>query len=454
MSLWSCDGSTHVTVVGGGLAGCECAWQLAERGIEVILVEQRPVRRSPVHQTDWLGELVCSNSLRAMSLTNAVGLLKEELRRCGSVVMRVAEATRVQAGGALAVDRAEFASRLQAEVQGHRCIQVVREPCLSVPEHRPCVIATGPLTSDDLAADLSRKIGADALFYYDAIAPIVEADSIDWDCVFRQSRYDSGEAVDETQAYVNCPLDEGEYHSFVAALREADRAACHAFEQLPYFEGCLPIEVMAERGEMTLAFGPMKPVGLTDPRTGRRPFAVVQLRAEDRGRTAYNLVGFQTRMTHDAQRRVLTMVPGLERARFCRLGSMHRNTFVDAPRVLDIDMQLRALAGVYLAGQIAGVEGYVESTACGLVCGIRLASRMFGKPVPTPPPSTAIGGLLGHLASPHRPFQPSNITWAHLLPLEGETRKKDRKRLMIERALRDVEQWVSCDRLRPTSSSM
>jgi methylenetetrahydrofolate--tRNA-(uracil-5-)-methyltransferase len=433
-----------VLIVGGGLAGCECAWQLAERSVQVLLYEQRPHTRSPAHLTDELAELVCSNSLRGGALANAVGLLKEELRRCGSLVMRAAEETRVPAGGALAVDRARFSQAVSSAVHAHANIRVVRERIDGVPEGRPCVIATGPLTSDELARDLEARLGRASLSYYDAIAPIVEADSIDWATVFRQSRFDKADMGGEqdARAYANCPFDEPGYKGFVAALQAADKVAPRGFEKAVYFEGCLPIEVMAERGEMTLAFGPMKPVGLTDPRTGRRPFAVVQLRAEDRAETAFNLVGFQTRMTQEAQRAVLRMIPGLQAARFQRFGAMHRNTFVDAPEVLDDTLQLRATPGVHLAGQLTGVEGYVESTACGLACGRMLADRMLGRPVRHPPPTTAIGGLLGHLRTTQRPFQPSNITWAHLAPIEG-VKKNQRKAAMAERALRDLETWAA-----------
>ena len=434
-----------VLVVGGGLAGCECAWQLAQKGLPVTLREQRPAARSPAHATDELAELVCSNSLRGASLSNAVGLLKHELRLCGSLVMHAADQSRVPAGGALAVDRARFSSIITRAIQDHPHIQVVREPVDALPDARPCVLATGPLTSDPLARALESKLGAASLSYFDAIAPIVAADSIDWDKVFRQSRFDKADmgGDEDSQAYVNCPFDEPGYREFVAALCSADKYAGHGFEKVPYFEGCLPIEVMAERGEMTLAFGPMKPVGLTDPKTGRRPFAVVQLRAEDREQTAYNLVGFQTRMTQDAQRRVFRMIPGLQGAKFMRLGAMHRNTFVDAPRVLDPTLQVRGEEGLYLAGQVTGVEGYVESAACGLACGRMLAARLAGAPVSVPPRTTALGGLLSHLQRAGQDFQPSNITWAHLAPLETRVRKAQRKELMAARALQDIEAWAS-----------
>lgn len=433
-----------VTIVGAGLAGSECAWQLAERGVHVTLIEQRPERMTPAHQTPHFAELVCSNSLRGASPSNAVGTLKKELELAGSLILRLAHEHRVPAGGALAVDRDRFAAAVTDAVESHPRIEVRRQHCERIPDERPVVLATGPLTGDALARDLARVVGTDSLAYYDAIAPIVSADSVDWDVVFKQSRYDRADmgGDDDAQAYVNCPFDEAQYHAFVQALREADRVRPRDFEQVPYFEGCLPIEVMAERGVMTLAFGPMKPVGLTDPRTGRRPFAALQLRLEDRAATAYNMVGFQTRLTRPEQGRVFRMIPGLERASFLRYGAIHRNTFVDAPRVLDETLQLRATPGVYLAGQITGVEGYVESTACGLLCGRMLWQRLSGREPVRPPATTAMGGLLGHLDRDDASFQPSNITWAHVEPLQGRMRKSQRKAALAERALVDVKQWL------------
>jgi methylenetetrahydrofolate--tRNA-(uracil-5-)-methyltransferase len=448
-------------VVGGGLAGCEAAWQLAERGVRVRLVEMKPHKRTPAQSGDGLAELVCSNSLRGAALGNAVGLLKEELRRMGSLTMRCADATAVPAGGALAVDRERFSAAMTAAVQGHARIAVERREVTEIPAERPVVLATGPLTSDALAGALARAVGAEHLAYYDAIAPIVSADSLDWSKVWRQSRWGKGAPVpgaegDEPQgdadaggdeAYVNCPFDEAEYRAFVRALVDAEKVAPRAFEEPRYFEGCLPCEVMAERGELTLAFGPMKPVGLVDPRTGRRPFAVIQLRPEDAAATAYNLVGFQTRMKHADQLRVFRTVPGLEQAELLRLGSVHRNTFVDAPALLDESMQLRALPGVFLAGQVAGVEGYVESAAAGFVCGLLLGQRLRGEAPSPPPPTTALGGIVGHLARApigKARYQPSNVTWAHLPPLEGASRKlKKRARYegMAARALEDLARW-------------
>jgi methylenetetrahydrofolate--tRNA-(uracil-5-)-methyltransferase len=431
---------SSVTVIGAGLAGCEAAFQLAERAVDVVLVDQKPHTRSPAHAKDTLAELVCSNSMRAKGLGNAVGLLKEELRRAGSIIMRLADANAVPAGGALAVDRDRFSASVTDVIARHPRIAVRSEQIREIPDFRPVILATGPLTGDALAADLARVVGAEHLWYYDAIAPVVSADSIDYGRVFLQSRYDKD--GEQEGAYLNCPFDEAGYHAFVATLLAAEKVAPRPFEDVRYFEGCLPIEVMAERGEMTLAFGPMKPVGLTDPRTGRRPFAVVQLRAENAARTAYNLVGFQTRMTYGEQSRVLAMIPGLERAEVLRFGSVHRNTFVNAPEALDATMQLRKAPDVFVAGQLSGVEGYVESTAGGLSCAIMLAQRLSGRDVCPPPQTTALGGLLSHLRRSEARYQPSNITWAHLLPLP-DTRQKKRARYakMADRALCDLERW-------------
>jgi methylenetetrahydrofolate--tRNA-(uracil-5-)-methyltransferase len=465
-----------IVVVGGGLAGCEAAYQLAERGLSVRLVEMKPHRRTPAQSSDHFAELVCSNSMRGAALANAVGLLKEELRRVGSLVMRCADATVVPAGGALAVDRERFAEAMTGAVKAHPRIAVEHREVNEIPAERPVILATGPLTTDALAARLAEAVGAQHLAYYDAIAPIVSADSIDWSRVWKQSRYGKGsvaapdlpppsdppadvaprrdEAEGGDEAYVNCPFDEAQYKAFIRALVEAEKVAPREFEEVRYFEGCLPCEVMAARGEQTLAFGPMKPVGLTDPRTGRRPYAVLQLRPEDDAATAYNLVGFQTRMKYGEQLRVFRMVPGLEEAEFLRMGSVHRNTFVNAPELLGPAMELRALPGVHLAGQISGVEGYVESAAGGMLCALLLAQRLRGEPLRPPPPTTALGGILTHLGRRQPSYQPSNITWAHLPPLDpvdpgpvaGAKRrpvlkKRARYEAMAERALRDLASW-------------
>jgi methylenetetrahydrofolate--tRNA-(uracil-5-)-methyltransferase len=435
-----------VTVVGAGLAGCEAAWQLAERGVDVLLVEQKPLARTPAQTTDTFCELVCSNSMRGASLGNAVGLLKEELRRAGSLVLSCADATRVPAGGALAVDRERFSTTVTERLRTHRRVSLESRVVTSIPlgsMAAPVVLATGPLTGDALAADLARVVGREHLAYYDAIAPIVSADSIDWGKVFKQSRYGKGTETGDDEAYVNCPFDEPRYRAFVAALLAAHKVEPRGFEEVRYFEGCLPIEVMASRGEMTLAFGPMKPVGLVDPRTGERPFAVVQLRPEDAAATAYNLVGFQTRMTWSEQGRVLRTIPGLEAAELHRYGSVHRNTFVDAPHVLDDQMRLRLRPGVLLAGQLTGVEGYVESCAAGFVCGVMLAQSLLGHAVTPPPPTTALGGILTHLGRATADYQPSNVTWAWLPPLEDRRMKKrERYEAMAHRALEMLARWI------------
>lgn len=433
--------SHTVTIIGGGLAGTECAWQLAQRGVPVVLVEQKPHNRTPAQKGDGLAELVCSNSFRGEALQNAVGLLKEEMRRAGSLVMAAGEVARVPAGGAFGVDRERFSQEVTRRIEAHSRIEVVHREVTSIPEDRPVVLATGPLTGEALAQDLARTVGADHLSYYDAIAPIVDAESIDWSRVFKASRYDKG----EDQAYVNCPLDRAGYEAFVRAVLEAEKVAPHDFEDVRYFEGCLPLEVMAERGERTLAFGPMKPVGLVDPRTGERPYAVVQLRPEDDPPTAYNIVGFQTRMKWSEQKRVFAMIPGLEQAAYLRFGSVHRNTFIRSPEVLAEDLSLRAAPGVYVAGQVSGVEGYVESAACGLSLGATLARRLRGQPASAPPTTTALGALLGHLRRPDGNFQPSNIVWSMFPPLQGAGRrlkKRDRHAAMARRALEDLEPWL------------
>jgi methylenetetrahydrofolate--tRNA-(uracil-5-)-methyltransferase len=447
-----------VVVVGAGLAGCEVAWQLAERGIGVRLLEQKPLARTPAQTTDALCELVCSNSMRGAALVNAVGLLKEELRRAGSFILGCADRTKVPAGGALAVDREAFSALVTARIKAHPRISLEARVVDSIPEacaDAPVVLATGPLTGEALAADLARAVGSEHLAYYDAIAPIVAADSIDWDRVFRQSRYGKGAEDGADEAYVNCPMTEAQYRAFVADLLAAQKVEPRAFEQTRYFEGCLPVEVMASRGEMTLAFGPMKPVGLVDPRTGQRPFAVVQLRPEDVAATAYNLVGFQTRMTWPEQGRVLRTIPGLGSAEFQRYGSVHRNTFVDAPNALDGRMQLRARPGVFLAGQVTGVEGYVESTACGFVCGVMLAQSLRGEPFAPPPPTTALGGVRTHLARSAGPgtYQPSNVTWAWLPPLPNRRlKKRDRYDAMAARALEHLAAWMGQGAAAPATS--
>jgi len=408
-----------VTVVGAGLAGSEAAWQLAERGLSVRLFDMKPERLSPAHASPDFAELVCSNSLRANTLGNAVGLLKEEMRRLGSLVIRIADETAVPAGKALAVDRVRFARGMTEAIEGHPQIEIVRERVTCIPDDRPVILATGPLTDPELAADLGRVLGEEYLYFYDAISPTLYLDSIDQEIVFRASRYDEGEEGEGD--YLNVALSREQYEAFVEALLEAETVPLHEFEKALYFEGCLPIEEMARRGRDTLAFGPMKPVGLVDPRTGRRPHAVVQLRQEDRSGTLWNLVGCQTKLRVGEQKRLFRMLPGLEGAIFARFGSIHRNTYVNAPIQLDERLQLRSLPGVHLAGQMAGVEGYVESAALGYLAGVVVARDRLGLSYEAPPPETAHGALLRHLQNADaKHFQPMNVNYGLFPPLAPE----------------------------------
>jgi len=428
-----------VTVIGGGLAGCEAAWQLARRGVRVTLVEMKPAERTPAHASDCLAELVCSNSLRGAALSSAVGLLKEELRRAGSLLIDCADETAVPAGRALAVDRLRFSEAVERAIAQERLIEIERGRRDELVPGERTIVATGPLTSGGLVDALARH-GA-TLAYHDAIAPLVTADSVDMGQVFTADRY--GDPGSEG-AYLNCPFGEREYLELVRELVAAERTPLHDFETAPFFEGCLPVEEMAARGPLTLAHGPLKPVGLVDPRTGRRPFAVAQLRREDRAGTAYNLVGFQTRLTRPEQRRVIRMIPGLERAVFERYGQVHRNTFVDSPRVLDDEMRLRGDPAVSLAGQLTGVEGYVESIASGLYVGLAVAAEIAGLEVAYPPPSTAIGGLLRHTRRAGS-YQPSNVVWAMIEapPRARKQGKRDHREGSARRALEDLERWLS-----------
>lgn len=435
-------GAPHVTVVGAGLAGCEAAWQAARRGARVTLVEMRPGRRTPAHTGDEFGELVCSNSLRASGLWNAVGLLKEEMRRVGSLVLGTADATAVPAGRALAVDRIEFARRLTDAVTEHPAIEVRRDVVTRLPPEAEgvAVLATGPLTASELAEELRAACGEDSLYFYDAISPIVYAESVDPEVAFRASRYEEGEGD-----YWNLPLDAAAYHRFVDALLEAETVPLHPFEAKLYFEGCLPIEEMARRGRETLAFGPMKPVGLVDPRTGRRPYAVVQLRQEDERGILFNMVGFQTKLKIGAQRRVLRSLPGMGEAVFARYGSVHRNTYLNAPRHLLPDLRLRPRPWIHVAGQMAGVEGYVESSALGYIAGVNAAAAARGAAAEPPPATTAHGALLRYLteADPRR-FQPMNVNYGLFPPVEGlprKAKKRERNARLAERALADLAGW-------------
>jgi methylenetetrahydrofolate--tRNA-(uracil-5-)-methyltransferase len=426
-----------VTIIGAGLAGCEAAWQAAKRGIAVTLHEMKPEKFSPAHHMPGLAELVCSNSLRGDSLENAVGLLKEELRRCGSLVMEAAEATRVPAGGALAVDRQLFSDYVTCKISSHPLITLKPGEVSDLPPEGIVVIASGPLTSDALADSLSLLTG-DRLYFYDAIAPIVSADSLDMTRVFAASRYGKGDGDD----YLNCPLNESEYLHFVQNLVAAEKVPGRDFEKVIHFEGCMPVETMAERGVETLRFGPMKPVGLADPRTGAEPHAVIQLRAENREKTMYNLVGFQTKLTYGEQRRVFRMIPGLENADFGRLGSMHRNTFINSPTLLLPTQQLKGEPRVIFAGQITGVEGYVESAASGFLAGINAACLAREETPALPPSETAFGALMAHITNADaRHFQPMNVNYGLFPELPGRVKKKEKRQKLAERALAALDEW-------------
>jgi methylenetetrahydrofolate--tRNA-(uracil-5-)-methyltransferase len=427
-----------IHVIGGGLAGTEAAYQIARRNLRVRLHEMRPTRATPAHHTDLLGELVCSNSLKADTLTSAHGLLKAEMRRLDSLVLRAADASRVPAGSALAVDRQQFARSLTEAIVQHPNITLVREEITELPVNHLTIVATGPLTSQALSAQIQCLLGGEHLYFYDALSPIVAAESIDYRKTFFASRYGAGEGDD----YLNCPLDRSTYDQLCAALVTAECVAPHAFEKEIFFEGCLPIEEMARRGPDTLTFGPLKPVGLQH--SGRpTPYAVVQLRLEDRMRSAYNMVGFQTRLKYPEQRRIFRTIPGLEQAEFLRLGSVHRNTFLNAPHLLDPTLQSRQRAGLFFAGQITGVEGYVESAATGLLAGMNAVTLCRGRPLLVPPPTTAHGALVTYLTSANpETFQPMNINFGLLPPLDTPLRaKKARRAAMIARALADLNQW-------------
>jgi methylenetetrahydrofolate--tRNA-(uracil-5-)-methyltransferase len=427
----------HVTVIGGGLAGCEAAWQLLRRGRRVRLCEMKPARFSPAHKSPLLAELVCSNSLRSNSPDNAVGLLKEELRRMDSLIMASADATAVPAGKALAVDRNAFSRFIEEHLNAQPGLELTRTEVTEIPSTGITIVATGPLTSDALAAAITALTGSANLYFYDAISPIVEGSSIAMNRVFAASRYDRVEAD-----YLNCPMDQETYEHFWKALTEAKEVPLHAFEEMKCFEGCLPVEVMARRGIETLAYGPMKPVGLIDPLTGCRPHAVVQLRREDKEGILYNMVGFQTKLTWPEQKRVFRMIPGLENAEFARYGSVHRNTFLNAPALLTPFLQLRTRPDLFFAGQITGVEGYIESTAMGLLAGINASRLIAGQEPTAPPPETSLGALIGHLQRPDRKtFQPMNIAFGLFPPLSGRIRKRDRGLTYAHRALIALAAW-------------
>ena len=423
-----------ITVVGAGLAGCEAAWQIAERGVPVALIEQKPRAMSPAHHSPLFAELVCSNSLRSDRTVNAVGLLKEEMRRLDSLVLRAADGARVPAGGALAVDRERFSAFITDALRSHPLVTVEEKEATQIPDG-PAVIATGPLTSDAMAAAISAMPEVRTLNFYDAAAPIVTAESLDMSKVYRASRYGRGDD------YLNCPLSEAEYHAFVDALLSAETAPVHGFEETKVFEGCMPVESMARRGRMVLAFGPLKPVGLPGPRTGREPFAVVQLRQDDAAGTLYNLVGFQTRLKFPEQKRVFGLIPGLQNAEFARFGVMHRNTFLNSPGLLDHHYQMIARPGLYFAGQMTGVEGYVESAASGLVAGVCAALQQLGREAPDFPRATALGALAHYVAADNRNFQPMNVTFGIMEGWPDRVRggKQARYEKIARRALETVE---------------
>jgi len=427
---------TTFAVIGGGLAGCECALALARAGNPVTLFEMKPERLSPAHVSPDLAELVCSNSLRSDDPDSAIGLLKREMESLGSIVIEAARATAVPAGKALAVDRELFAAYVTKAVENEPNVTVVRREIASLDDPElaasdKVVVAAGPLASEELSASLAQAIGAGSLYFYDAIAPIIFAHSIDRDKVFSQSRWEEGEGD-----YLNCPMEKDEYTAFHQALLDGEKVQPREFEKEIHFEGCMPVEALAERGFKTLVFGPLKPVGLTDPKTGRRPYAVIQLRPENAECSTYNLVGFQTKLKYPEQERIFRMIPGLEKAEFARLGSIHRNTYVDAPKVLTEELELKARPGVYLAGQITGVEGYVESAACGLWLGLHLA-----KGLTAPPGETALGALLAHLRRPVKKFQPSNVNYGLTPELTERAKKDSRKALYAARARKAWEEW-------------
>ncbi|URM31724.1 FADH(2)-oxidizing methylenetetrahydrofolate--tRNA-(uracil(54)-C(5))-methyltransferase TrmFO [Cytobacillus firmus] len=429
---------TAVNVIGAGLAGSEAAWQLASRGIKVNLYEMRPVRQTPAHHTDKFAELVCSNSLRANTLTNAVGVLKEEMRKLNSVIIHSADSSAVPAGGALAVDRHDFAARVTEQVKNHPNVTVINEEVTDIPEG-PTVIATGPLTSEALSAKLKELSGEDYLYFYDAAAPILEKDSIDMNKVYLKSRYDKGEA-----AYLNCPMTEEEFDRFYEALTSAETVPLKEFEKEIFFEGCMPIEVMANRGKKTMLFGPMKPVGLEDPKTGKRPYAVVQLRQDDAAGTLYNIVGFQTHLKWGPQKEVIRLIPGLENAEIVRYGVMHRNTFINSPKVLRATYQFKNRDDLFFAGQMTGVEGYVESAASGLVAGINAARLVAGEDPIEFPHETAIGSMARYITTANpKSFQPMNANFGLFPELPEKIRgKKERNEKHAERALGTIQNFM------------
>ncbi len=429
----------HVTIVGGGFAGVEAAWAAARQGVRVRLYEMRPQKMTPAHKTGWLAELVCSNSFKSMLPTTPSGQLKWEMERLGSIVIPTAREFAVPAGEALAVEREPFAQAITARLESHPLIEIIREEVTTIPDDRPLIIATGPLTSEPLADAIARLTGRKHLYFYDAVAPIVDASTIDYERVFFGSRREKGDP-----AYINCPFTRDEYERFWEALVSAERAPLHDFEQLRFFEGCVPIEELAERGKDTLRFGPLKPVGLIDPRTGKRPYAVLQLRPENNERTLYSLVACQTRLKWGEQKRVFRLVPGLESAEFVRYGVVHRNTYLDSPRLLMPTLQFREDTRLFFAGQLVGVEGYIESAASGIIAGLNAARLLKGKPPLTPPREMVIGSLLHYIATyPHPDFPPMNANWGLLPEPDDAPRDREQRRaLKLERARAATEAFV------------
>jgi methylenetetrahydrofolate--tRNA-(uracil-5-)-methyltransferase len=426
-----------IIVIGGGLAGCEAAWQLLQRGCSVVIFEMKPEAFSPAHKSPYLAELVCSNSFRSNMPANAVGLLKEEMRIMNSLIIEAADRTAVPAGRALAVDRTRFSIYIEKMLLSQERLAISRKELHEIPDDHMVVIATGPLTSHALAKSIAELTGSDYLYFYDAISPIIDGDSIDYTKVFRASRYDEGQGD-----YLNCPMERAEYEQFWLALIEGEEVPLKPFEELKFFSGCLPIEVLARSGKHTLAFGPMKPVGLIDPKTGKQPYAAVQLRQEDEGGRLFNMVGFQTKLTWPEQRRILRMIPGLENAEFARYGSIHRNTFINSPALLEASLQLRTKDNVFFAGQITGAEGYVESSAIGLIAGLNVSCCLSGRVLMPPPATTALGAMLNYIThADQKNFQPMNINFGIFPPLTEKVPKKDRGRHYAERSLKALRDW-------------
>lgn len=425
----------HVTVIGAGFAGSEATYQLAKRGYEVTLYEMRPGKMTPAHQTGGFAEMICSNSLRAASIENAVGLLKEEMRQFDSLIMKAADETRVEAGGALAVDRTKFSDYITNTLKEMNNVTIINEEVTKIPEG-PVIIASGPLTSDSFHEEIGKLLGHDYMYFFDAVAPIVTKESIDMSKAFIASRYNKGEA-----AYINCPMNKEEFETFYDFLIHADAVIPHEFE-MKVFEGCMPVEDMAKRGKQTLLFGPMKPVGLDDPRTGRWPYAVVQLREDNKEKTLYNIVGFQTHLKFGEQKKLLALIPGLEHAEIVRYGVMHRNTYINSPKLLNKGYQLIKDPNIFFAGQMTGVEGYVESAASGLVAGINMARVLDGKSILDLDSTTALGALACYISTPHVEFNPMNVNFGIFTPLSDATKKKERKLAYANRALLKIKEYL------------